>query len=116
MTNEEFLTASEEFLQVDPACRIQAFTPASMLAIVREFATAVDPFPLEEVMEQEIKVFLDDNKQTIPARPHRVNKELARTEKLFADLRSYEYKYAMTCLRWFLPRPRFRLGPTTNKA
>jgi hypothetical protein len=104
MTNEEFLTAFEEFLQVDPVCRFltSRFNPPSMLAIVRELAEAVDPFPLEEVTEQEIKVFLHDNRPTIPARPFGVNKPLARAMKLRAELPFYKYKAAMVCFRQFL--------------
>jgi hypothetical protein len=103
MNNDEVVAAFAEFLEIDPQCTIFP-KPATAQAVLREFANAIDPVPLEEVTEQEIKIFLRDRKvPTVAVRPLPLSEAHARArmEKAKAALRYSEYQLSMECFRLF---------------
>jgi hypothetical protein len=68
--------------------------PATALAILRELENAIDPVPVEEATDKEIRIFLRDHKvPAVAVRPLPLSGAHARVrmEKAKAELRFTEY-------------------------
>jgi hypothetical protein len=104
LDNEEVLTAFREYLQAHPLKIADVTTEAKALAILREFATAIDPVPLAEATLQEIKVFERDHKvPAVSVRPAPLSPAHARDRYLKAlqELRYHEIQIVMLYFRGF---------------
>ena len=91
MNNEEVLASFAEYLQTQPLL-LERTTSSKAVAIIHEFAAAIEPFPLDEATLRAIKAFERDHK---PARMR--NKYLMQ----IAKLRYYEIQLVMLFFRQF---------------